>query len=170
MFWNGHYYNYRRKSAANSWFSAEGVCREHGETVHLASIHSQAENAFINSLSLGEEEQWIGLTNHNTNLFKWIDRSAFGKFKHWAMGEPNQATIDEDCVAMKPDGTWIDVACRKQRLDRDTPFDRRAFTCKTSGKKDLKWSDFFSQTCAEPMAQVINNMEEYNTFPCNTYS
>jgi len=35
---------------------------------------------------------------------------------------------------MKADGTWIDVACKKQRLGSDTPFDRRALTCKTSGK------------------------------------
>ncbi|KAL9983773.1 hypothetical protein ACROYT_G005997 [Oculina patagonica] len=134
-FWNGHYYNYQGKSGANSWFSAEGVCRDHGETVHLTSIHSQQENDFINSLSSGEEEQWIGLTNHNSGAFKWIDRSAIGKFKHWAAGEPNQATVDEDCGAMKPDGTWIDVACRKQRLGGDTPFDRRAFTCKASGNR-----------------------------------
>ncbi|XP_078358813.1 uncharacterized protein LOC144643433 [Oculina patagonica] len=134
-YWNGHYYYYREKSAANSWFSAEGVCREHGETVHLTSIHSQQENNFIKSLSSGDEEQWIGLTDHNirTNSFKWMDRSPFGDFRPWADGEPNQHTIDEDCVAMKPDGTWIDVACRKQRVGSDTPFDRRAFTCKTSG-------------------------------------
>ncbi len=135
-YWNGHYYYYREKSAANSWFSAEGVCREHGETVHLPSIHSQQENDFIKSLSSGDQEQWIGLTDHNirSNSFKWIDRSPYGGFTHWAKEEPNQATIDEDCGAMKPDGKWIDVACRKQRLNGDTPFDRRAFTCKTSGK------------------------------------
>ena len=134
-YWNGHYYYFRVKTAANSWFSAEGVCREHGETVHLSSIHSQQENDFVKSLSSGEE-QWIGLTDHNagSNSFQWIDRSPYGDFTNWADGEPNQATIDEDCGAMRPDGTWIDVACRKQRLDSDKPFDRRAFTCKTSGK------------------------------------
>lgn len=134
--WNGHYYYHREKSAANSWFSAEGVCRQHGETVHLASIHSQQENDFIKSLSSDEGEQWLGLTDHNirSNSFKWIDGSPYGDFTHWAMGEPNQATVDEDCGAMKPDGTWIDVACRKQRVGSDTPFDRRAFTCKASGK------------------------------------
>lgn len=134
--WSGHYYYHREKSAANSWFSAEGVCRQHGENVHLASIHSQRENDFIKSLSSDEGEQWIGLTDHNirSNSFKWIDGSAYGDFTPWAVGEPNQATVDEDCGAMKPDGTWIDVACRKQRLGSGTPFDRRAFTCKTSGK------------------------------------
>lgn len=100
----------------------------------MASIHSQDENNFVNSLSSGKEEQWIGLTNHNSGAWKWIDKSALRKYKNWAAGEPNQATIDEDCGAMRPDGTWIDVACRKQRLDSDKPFDRRAFTCKTSGK------------------------------------
>ena len=125
-----------RKLAANSWYSAEGICREHGDSVHLASIHSQQENEFIKSQSLDQEEQWIGLTDHNTrkNSFKWIDRSAYENFTNWARNEPNHATVDEDCGAMRPDGTWIDVACRKQRLDGDTPFDRRAFTCKTSGK------------------------------------
>ena len=102
----------------------------------MTSIHSQRENDFIKSLSKGEKEQWIGLTDHSsgTNTFKWIDRSPYGDFTQWAAGEPNHATLDEDCGAMKPDGTWIDVACRKQRLASDTPFDRRAFTCKTSGK------------------------------------
>ncbi|XP_078357295.1 uncharacterized protein LOC144642185 [Oculina patagonica] len=134
-YWNGHYYAYRGKSAANSWYLAEGICRKYGDTVHLTSIHSQQENDFIKSLSLDGEEQWIGLTDHNTrdNSFQWIDRSAYGNFTNWAMNEPNNATIDEDCGAMKPDGTWIDVACKKQRLHSDTPFDRRAFTCKASG-------------------------------------
>ncbi|XP_078353573.1 uncharacterized protein LOC144638230 [Oculina patagonica] len=134
-YWKGHYYYYREKSAANSWFAAEGVCRDYGETVHLTSIHSQQENDFIKSLSSGDEEQWIGLTDHNirTNSFKWMDRSPYGAFTNWAKGEPNQASVDEDCGAMKPDGKWIDVACRKQRVGSDTPFDRRAFTCKTSG-------------------------------------
>lgn len=101
----------------------------------MASIHSQRENDFIKSLSSDEGEQWIGLTDHNirSNSFKWIDGSPYGDFTPWAAGEPSQATVDEDCGAMKPDGTWIDVACRKQRLGSDTPFDRRAFTCKTSG-------------------------------------
>ena len=113
----------------------------------MTSIHSQDENEFINSFSSGGEEQWIGLTDHNvrTNSFKWMDRSEYGDFTPWADGEPNQATIDEDCGAMKPDGTWIDVACRKQRLDGDTPFDRRAFTCKTSGKNNLLWPITFTK-------------------------
>ena len=104
----------------------------------MVSIHAQDENDFIKSLAPSGEEQWIGLTNHNSrsNQFKWIDRSVIGNFEpNWAVGEPNCATVDEDCVAMKPDGKWIDVACRKQRIESDTPFDTRGFTCKTSGKK-----------------------------------
>ena len=162
-FLNGHYYNYRGKLDANSWFSAESVCREHGETVHLVSIHSQKENDFINSLSSGEEEQWIGLTNHNSKTFKWIDRSAFGTFKHWAVGEPNQATIDEDCGAMKPGGTWIDVACRKQRLDRETSFDRRAFTCKTSGKNIMQLP------FARERETLQKNVCRYGCLSCHTF-
>lgn len=134
---NGHYYSFQGKSSANSWFAAEGFCREQGEDVHLASIHSEDENEFIKSLASSGEEQWIGLTNHNIRpkVFEWMDRSKeYGDFLGWDDGEPNCATVDEDCVAMKPDGKWIDVACRKQRLESDTPFDRRAFTCKTSGK------------------------------------
>lgn len=133
-----HYYHYQDKSSANSWFSAEGLCRNYGEIVHLTSIHNTQENNFVKSLSSDNEEQWIGLTNHNdpSNSFKWIDRSTFENFENWAVGEPNQATVDEDCGAMKPDGKWMDVACRKQRIDSDTPFDVRAFTCKTSGKKN----------------------------------
>lgn len=134
IYWNGHYYSHREKSAAYSWYTAEGVCREHGDTVHLASIHNQQENDFIRSLS--SDEQWIGITDDSTrsNSFRWIDRSPDGDFTHWADGEPNHSTIDEDCGAMKPDGTWMDVACIKQRLTGVTRFDRRAFTCKTSGK------------------------------------
>ena len=72
--------------------------------------------------------------------------STYGDFTHWATGEPNQATVDEDCGAMKPDGKWIDVACRKQRLNSDTPFDRRAFTCKTSGKNNSLWQIHYEQS------------------------
>lgn len=134
---NKHYYNYQEKSAANSWFSAEGLCRHYGQDVHLTSIHTQKENEFIQSLSSHKEEQWIGLTTHNNkdSSFKWIDRSPLGHYTNWAKGEPSKATIDEDCGAMTNEGKWIDVACRKQRLKGDKPFDQRAFTCKTSGKE-----------------------------------
>ena len=140
IYWNGHYYSYEENSAANSWYAAEGVCREHGDTVHLASIHNQQENSFITSLSSDEGEQWIGLTDDITpsNSFRWIDRSPYEGFTNWAPNEPNHATIDEDCGAMKPDGTWMDVACKKQRLTGVMGFDRRAFTCKTSGKNMYK--------------------------------
>lgn len=138
-YWNGHYYSHQGKSAANSWYSAEGFCQQQGKAVHLASIHSHEENEFVKSLSSVGEEQWIGLTDHNIefNSFKWMDNSAYGNFKPWAEGEPNHATVDEDCGAMKPDGYWIDVACRKQRREGESwTFETRAFTCKASGKNE----------------------------------
>ena len=133
----------------------------------MTSIHSQQENDFIKSLSPSGGEQWIGLTDHSTgsNTFKWIDRTLYGDFTHWAQleGEPNQATIDEDCGAMKPDGKWIDVACRKQRRDSDIPFDRRGFTCKASGKNRLLCLNFKCWFGLSPALTVLLMTRMANT-------
>ena len=75
----------------------------------LPVIKTSAQNAFIQS-KLGSGSAWVGLRrNGSKNTWLW-DNNAIATYYNWASGEPNDYGGNEDCVQIRPDGAWNDVA------------------------------------------------------------
>jgi len=97
-FWSDSSHDY-------SWWQAAEACRS--REMELASLHSQAENDFIQDLVTSES--WIGLCNCFGNKFKWSDGTTLD-FLNWNTGQPNGG--DDACVWLgRNSGRWFDDSC-----------------------------------------------------------
>jgi len=97
-----------------SWTQAEANSVKLGG--HLTAINSQAENDFVQQLSMQNTDPfltWIGGTDEQTEgLWRWSTGEAWA-YTNWSLNEPNNnswgAGIAENFLGMyKADGTWND--------------------------------------------------------------
>uniref|UniRef100_UPI0037E8395E lactose-binding lectin l-2-like n=1 Tax=Semicossyphus pulcher TaxID=241346 RepID=UPI0037E8395E len=116
MFWynfNGRCYKY--VSTRLSWADAELHCVS--QSANLVSIHSPAENNFVQNLTKNfdhaEGWTWIGLSDlHREGRWMWSDGCAV-KFSFWREGQPDNYKGNEHCAhsnCITP-GTWNDIPC-----------------------------------------------------------
>ena len=87
---------------------AEEYCQALG--MHLASIHSDAENDAASDVCCS---CWIGLhcMNGDQYDFEWTDGTSWN-YTNWNSGEPNNWwNTNEDCVHMYSSGKWNDNQC-----------------------------------------------------------
>jgi len=88
--------------------AAEQLGSDLGHTAYLASITSQNETDFIQSLSL--DVMWIGLNDLDLDgQWSWDSGEAYD-YNDWAIGEPNGNVGDEPVVVMNwnDDYGWND--------------------------------------------------------------
>ncbi|MBI4030756.1 MAG: type I secretion C-terminal target domain-containing protein, partial [Proteobacteria bacterium] len=91
-----------------------------GVAGHLATITSDAENTFVQSLASGNEI-WIGALDTGTEgQWRWyggnddgllfsIDSTAqYGSYTNWAVGQPDDSG-GQDHAVMQAAGTWADI-------------------------------------------------------------
>ncbi|XP_072020400.1 macrophage mannose receptor 1-like [Amphiura filiformis] len=98
-----------------SWSDAQRICQENygGQ---LTSIHSAAENKFIQTNSLtngyGVRSLWIGLIRNDAGGWDWADGTPVD-FVYWENGEPNGLGGGENCAEMYDEryGKWNDEDC-----------------------------------------------------------
>merc|ERR1711920_511097 len=86
------------------WFSAEAACRERNS--HLASVHTQAENRFIYTLTSGLSA-WIGYTDLDQDThYKWSDNTQddFSNFAKNCTGREHEP----DCKPEEKKQQWYD--------------------------------------------------------------
>ncbi|XP_072036497.1 low affinity immunoglobulin epsilon Fc receptor-like [Amphiura filiformis] len=87
---------------------AVSMCESMGTI--LTSIHTQAENDFVQSMKIGIEA-WIGLHDRTQEgVFEWLDETQTSYFR-WSTYQPNNANGGQDCVNMLYTGGWADQPC-----------------------------------------------------------
>ncbi|EPB72146.1 lectin C-type domain protein [Ancylostoma ceylanicum] len=111
---------YRDVPAWRPFEDAENYCRN--KSAHLVSIHSDAENEFVNQvlkeaeerslsasvvelLEKGKTKVWIGLKQVGNSVedMSWTDGSPYD-FANWAWGEPkNSHTVNAAYMLASPD-------------------------------------------------------------------
>ncbi|CAM9790809.1 unnamed protein product, partial [Heterosigma akashiwo] len=130
-------YCYHHNIALKTWHEAEDACQEHAVGGHLASIHSSAENEFMDTLcdaycdGGGMKQHWLGGFNEvegisSTNVFWepslafWSDKTKWD-YTNWEGGEPNNyGTPGEHCLTWgrfaSDLGLWNDLDCSSSSL------------------------------------------------------
>lgn len=105
----GHEYLFCESDS--NWDQARTTCQIIG--YDLVVINDQAENDFVVAgIKTRTRAEWhIGLSDRATErTFVWVDGSKPG-YTRWAMFQPDDFWFNEDCVVIRRDGTWNDVAC-----------------------------------------------------------
>uniref|UniRef100_A0A8C9XM78 Galactose-specific lectin nattectin-like n=1 Tax=Sander lucioperca TaxID=283035 RepID=A0A8C9XM78_SANLU len=96
-----------------TWIDAELFCQTAGG--NLASIHSDAEHAFIKAfiqqVAGTQKTSWIGGSDAvKEGTWLWSDGSKFN-YQSWGAREPNNLGV-ENCIEMNWGGAnWNDAAC-----------------------------------------------------------
>uniref|UniRef100_A0A8C4RTZ5 C-type lectin domain-containing protein n=1 Tax=Erpetoichthys calabaricus TaxID=27687 RepID=A0A8C4RTZ5_ERPCA len=91
-----------------TWKDAQQYCRVN--YTDLVSIRDESENMEIMKKAQSNPF-WIGLFN---DPWKWSDCGQ-SKFKKWSNQEPNNWSLNEECVEIWPNGTWNDADCSLQK-------------------------------------------------------
>ncbi|XP_051788958.1 macrophage mannose receptor 1-like isoform X4 [Erpetoichthys calabaricus] len=91
-----------------TWNKAQQYCRVN--YTDLVSIRNESENMEIMKKAQSNPF-WIGLFN---DPWKWSDGGQ-SKFKKWSNQEPNNWSLNEECVEIWPNGTWNDADCSLQK-------------------------------------------------------
>ncbi len=105
---NGHYYKFVSVPTGVTWAEAQDGAATMGG--HLVTITSAEENAFINSLSVGQA--WLGANDSAVEgAFEWVAGPEAGTaltYTNWQAGQPDNGGGVEDFVHISSDGTWND--------------------------------------------------------------
>jgi hypothetical protein len=93
---------------ARTWLANRDVCNT--LKAHLVTINTDAEQAFVNSISSGD--RWIGLgraegSPFEKSSYKWITGEPVS-YSNWESSEPN---FSGNCVRLRGDGLWADYSC-----------------------------------------------------------
>lgn len=116
---NGHWYEFVNDGSLN-WSQSETAAASsvyNGLTGYLATITSDEENSFINSLVSGNTV-WVGGSDAaQEGVWQWVTGPEAGttfSYTNWEPGEPNNAG-DEDYLQMNwavTNGQWNDFSDR----------------------------------------------------------
>ncbi|XP_072913715.1 lectin-like [Hemitrygon akajei] len=109
---------YRYYHTKKNWIQAEIYCQMYAPGGHLASIHREEHNQFIQDLikrnNPAQTSTWIGLSDcHKEGVYLWTDGSATG-FTKWKHDRPKGKEERENCVITNSEGiggTWDDRVC-----------------------------------------------------------
>ncbi|XP_041072277.1 uncharacterized protein LOC121293358 isoform X1 [Carcharodon carcharias] len=104
--------------AKMTWIQAEMSCQMYASGAHLASIHGEGYNQFIQGLIKQknpiQSSTWIGLSDcHKEGIYLWTDGSLLD-FTKWNDNQPNDEAEAENCVNINSEGVggkWYDRAC-----------------------------------------------------------
>ncbi|XP_051886486.1 macrophage mannose receptor 1-like isoform X2 [Pristis pectinata] len=101
-----------------NWIQAEISCQMYAPGGHLASIHWEEHNQFIQDLikrnNPAQTSTWIGLNDcHKEGVYLWTDGSATD-FTKWNHDQPEDKEEMDTCVNINSEGiggTWDNRVC-----------------------------------------------------------
>ena len=111
-------------SQRKSWTDAKSDCVKQG--MHLVRVDDASEDAFVRQTALRLNYVgilWIGGSDDaNHGKWVWPDGTQFwmginhgmpvnGRYANWDIGQPNNATGNEHCVAKYASDLWHDDTC-----------------------------------------------------------
>ena len=93
------------------WHAARAMYKY--EAGDLVKIDSAEEQDFLITIFPEWNNVWIGMSRGRDKKFYW----RWGEkptYTNWGRGEPNDASVLEDCLEMRRDGKWNDLQCRRR--------------------------------------------------------
>ncbi|XP_078541763.1 lectin-like [Lissotriton helveticus] len=120
---------YKYIPTPKTWVEAEIYCQNLTLGAHLASVHSQKENSFIQQLVFNSTKSnpliWIGASDwYKDRTFMWTDGSPWD-FEAWHEGQPRNFGGREPCLQfnfVKPNSTTGPGLWNDERCTTSTPF------------------------------------------------
>lgn len=156
---------YKHYWEKKTWFEAEKLCRERNS--HLASIHSQAENRFIYTLTSGLSA-WIGYTDLDQDThYTWSDNTQ-DDFSNFAKNCTGRET-EPDCKPEERKQQWYDweggdagtFVCKRNALLPMALI--RNVTAKTFVEKP--WRDLLPVLAANGLPDITSAMAKPGAAP-----
>ncbi|XP_056602891.1 CD209 antigen-like protein C isoform X2 [Triplophysa dalaica] len=103
---------YLFSSTALDWQRSRDFCRVHEALLLILGQDTRERNFIVNRVSK-LQSHWIGLTDHTTGQWRWIDGSPYiMDSSQWEPGEPNNLA-EEDCAEITTSGKLNDGMCSK---------------------------------------------------------
>jgi len=103
---------YTLMNDALSWSDANAACLAKG--LHLASVHSVAENALLVTAAAGNAVWIRGTDAASEGTWVWSPSGTPLSYTNWNPGEPNNVD-NEDCLEVLSYGKWNDLSCTATR-------------------------------------------------------
>jgi hypothetical protein len=91
-----------------AWDAARAACEQ--AQAHLVIIDDADENERVRALAT-RFPRWLGATDAaNEGTWLWVDGTPAG-FTDWALFQPDNFLLNEDCAQQAADGSWNDQDC-----------------------------------------------------------
>ncbi|XP_057217275.1 CD209 antigen-like protein E isoform X2 [Triplophysa rosa] len=101
---------YLFSSTALDWQKSRAFCGAHEALLLILGQDASEWNFIVNRVSK-LQSHWIGLTDHTTGQWRWIDGSPYIMDRsQWEPGEPNNLA-GEDCAELTKSGKLNDGMC-----------------------------------------------------------
>ena len=141
---------YKYDSTNKTWSEANDSCMESNPlTGSLASIHDNATNDFLTSLTGGSEWTWVGgYQEDDSEVWHWADGSEWTGFNNWGPGQPDNLWGNDDHLGLNYPGTghWNDFGgdypqgsiCQYDPSEYAVTTSAPAYTCSPAGTQCTK--------------------------------
>lgn len=98
----------------SSFVGCQDICSDEGGT--LASVRTSEEQQFVRNMLVSQgADGFIGYFEYGEDEsgdWRWIDGSEPRAYEGWALGEPDNWCLDEDCAVFTSTlNNWMDVSC-----------------------------------------------------------
>ena len=141
---------YKYDPTNRTWTEANDLCMESNPlTGAVASVHDNATNEFLTTLTGGSEWTWVGgYQEDDSEIWHWVDGSEWTGFNNWGPGQPDNLWGKDDHLGLNYPGTghWNDFGgdwpqgsiCQYDPSEYAVTTSAPAYTCAPAGTQCTK--------------------------------